>query len=354
MSRRLALSVGFACLLGSGCAAKLPPPRYFRVEPIPEPARVPAVVTVPQAIPVPQLHAIPLPRKAPERRKPEPCLANPDPLEALGPERKLSAAEKKRLQENEENCAETTATIAKSRRAASRCHPTPDGFFNAIEACPYEPGALWHIYTAPLRVTTIFLQPGEQIMGNGGKPVVGDPRFRVTLGRVVTGGVEQQHVMVRPTQTEIDTSLTIITNRRTYNLEAHALPTDYQAQFSWYYPDDEIAAIEERVSQQEAKEREVPTTMNLSKVNCRYDIELVEGRPRWAPEQVCDDGRKTVVKLPKSVLSEAAPIFFVLGRDNEDLMVNYRRINEFYTIDRVFEAGELRLGEDIVRFRRKK
>jgi type IV secretion system protein TrbG len=342
----------------AGCAAKLPPPRYFRAEPMREPPKPPAVVTVPQPMYLPQLRPTPSQTKKAAKAPPGPCLTDPNALEGLDgeKERKLTPAEKKKLKKNEENCRETSSLLGDLHREAT-VNPARDEFYNMNWEPPFEEGTVYQIYTAPFRVTTLALQPGEQITVNGGKPFMGDSkRWKVSVGKTVNGKAEQQLVFIKPNRPGLDTSMTIVTNRRTYLLELGSFPNDYMLHVSWTYPDDEIQELEQSAATAEAKEKVVTASLNLAAANFRYDVKVLEGKPRWTPEQVFDDGQKTFIKFPKSMMFQVAPVFFVLGKGDEALVVNYRVNNEYYVVDRLFEVGELRLGQDkqdIVRISRK-
>jgi P-type conjugative transfer protein TrbG len=338
-------------LLGmNACAAKLPPPRYYvRAEPLPEPPSTPAVVRIPEAVPLPgQLRPLP-PAHGAERALREPCLTELGDGES---KKKLTAAERKRLKKLEENCDQTVALIADANKRASQS-PTKAGFYDAVQKYTFMAGAIYHVYCAPLRTTMIVLQPGEKVIG---RPVFGDSdRFKASKINALAGKVEQQQIFLKATQPGMDTSIAIITNRRTYLLEAHALERDYMASVSWSYPDDEADDIEQFAEQVEMQEKEVTDKVDRSALYFKYEIEVLQGKPQWKPEQVFDDGKKTFIKFPRSMLVREAPAVFV-GSGDELQMPNFRVSNEYYIIDRLFEVGELRLGQekqDIVRLVRK-
>ena len=58
-----------------------------------------------------------------------------------------------------------------------------------------------------------------------------------------------------------------------------------------------------------------------------------------------DDGRRTLVEFPPSVAQGEMPPFFVLGKDGEAELVNYRVSGRYIIVDRLFEKAELRLGK---------
>ncbi len=72
--------------------------------------------------------------------------------------------------------------------------------------------------------------------------------------------------------------------------------------------------------------------------------------------QVFDDGRKTYIRFPPAMLTREAPALFVLSSTNETQLVNYRVKNEYYVVDRLIEAAELRVGQqkqEVVRIYRR-
>ena len=62
-------------------------------------------------------------------------------------------------------------TVAKATQAAT-LEPAPPTFVDATAVFAFAEGAVYHVYTAPERITDIVLQPGEQL----GSDAVGDPR----------------------------------------------------------------------------------------------------------------------------------------------------------------------------------
>jgi type IV secretion system protein VirB9 len=328
--RNAPLFVALAAATGS--CSHTPPPKYYRAEPVPEPPKIPAVVTVPQLLPLPgQLRPIPGMARAPTT-PPPPCVSDG------------SETNKKARKKNHDNCNAVAGVLDSANKKAA-LNPDREGYFNAIQTYPYDDGALYQVYSAPMRLTMISLQPGEHVMG---KPAAGDTtRWQMGAGKsLAKGGVEQQHIYLKPSRAGLDTSMVITTDRRIYYLELHSFETQYMAAISWRYPQDEIAEIEEAASQAETREKSVTATVDLASAN----------KPAWLPEQVFDDGTKTYIRFPKSMLSREAPALFVLSANDEAQLVNYRVRNEYYIADRLFDAAELRLGQDkqeIVRIRRK-
>jgi P-type conjugative transfer protein TrbG len=310
-------------IVGAGCG-RARRGAYVRAEPLAEPPRQPAVVTVTKPMPLPgQLRPVP------------------------GPVPETPAASGK-----------PEAIVEAANRQGTRA-PDRESYFDAMATYDFAEGALYQVYGAPLRLTDIALQPGEQLVG---RPACGDTvRWVLGVGRSSDAtGSEVVHVYVKPTRAGLRTTLAINTNRRTYHVELRSFDETYMAMVTWRYPQDEVARLEGEAAARQAEEATITASqVRLDALSFRYSVTVGRGKktPKWLPEQVFDDGRKTFIRFPASMSSGEAPALFVLPRQGEDgQLVNYRVRNGFYVVDRIFEAAELRLGEknqEVVRITRK-
>ncbi len=296
----------------AGCAAKRSPePKstasYVRAEPFPDtPRRKPEIVHVAVA---PNL---------PGQMKPVPKSAGL-PNKPSSPQQVVADANRKAAQVPEEK-----------------------GYFNAVVQYNFEPGTLYQVYAAPMRVTDIVLEPGEHILG---EPASGDVvRWVLALGKSMEKGVEAWHLYLKPTRPELETNLVVNTDKRTYLLELHSYESTYMAAVHWLYPQDEIAKFEAETAQIYELDKNSAPVLSLDALNFNYAIQVVKGRPVWTPVQVFDDGRRTFVRFPATMLVREAPALFVL-RDKETQLVNYRMKGDFYVIDRLLDSAELRVGQ---------
>jgi type IV secretion system protein TrbG len=124
------------------------------------------------------------------------------------------------------------------------------------------------------------------------------------------------------------------------------------AALSWNYPQDELMAIERAAADAEAQH---PVTGGLALDNLNFDYRISGDDPSWRPLRAFDDGRQTFIAFPASISVGEAPPLFVTGANGEAQLVNYRMRGDYYVVDRLFDAAELRLGEkhqDIVRITR--
>ncbi len=91
----------------------------------------------------------------------------------------------------------------------------------------------------------------------------------------------------------------------------------------------------------------------LDALNFRYSI--TGDTPAWRPLRAFDDGSKVYVEFPARIDQGEAPPLFVVGAQGSTDLVNYRVKGNYYVVDQLFAAAELRLGADpqqIVRIER--
>jgi type IV secretion system protein VirB9 len=217
-----------------------------------------------------------------------------------------------------------------------------NGFINAVQVYPFSPGALYQVYAAPGEVTDISLQQGEQLVGSG--PVAAGDTVRWIVGDTEsgTGNLKKVHILVKPTRPDMVTNLVINTDRRTYLMELRSTEKTYMASVSWQYPEDQLIALRRQNAVAEAA-APIETSVNISALNFRYSIEGDD--PPWRPLRVFDDGSKVYIEFPTGVRQGEMPPLFVIGPAGGSELVNYRVRQNYYVVDRLFAAAELRLGD---------
>lgn len=300
-------------LIGSalgGCAQKLFPPdiTYDEFVPTAQLADPPApveIVELPKPLPLPgQLKPVPGAKARPEARDPR-------------------------------------DRITQANRAA-RVQPVRNGFINAVQVYPFSPGALYQVYAAPGQVTDVALQPGEQLVGSG--PVAAGDTVRWIIGDAEsgTGETKQIHILVKPTRPDLQTNVVINTDRRTYLLELNSTEKTYMASVSWQYPHDQLIALR-RQNAAALAAQPVASGVDISSLNFRYEIE--GDTPAWRPLRAFDDGIKVYIEFPSGIRQGEMPPLFIIGPGGDSELVNYRARQNYYVVDRLFGAAELRLGD---------
>ena len=231
-------------------------------------------------------------------------------------------------------------TIRKGRTSAL-IEPSVDGYVNAIQVYPYTEGALYRLYASPGQVSDVALQPGEDLIS-----VSAGDTVRWVVGDTVSGSgkTARSHVLVKPISSGIRTNLMIATDRRTYHLELESVDGGYMAALSWRYPTEELAALSSRNRRRmERRSADIQRGLNLEGLN--FDYRLSGDSPDWKPVRVFDDGRQVFIQMPEDIAATDMPPLFVLGADGDAELVNYRVRGNYYVVDRLFRAAELRLGE---------
>lgn len=214
--------------------------------------------------------------------------------------------------------------------------PTEGRFINAIQVYPYAKGSLYRVFAAPEQVTDIALEPGEALVS-----VSAGDTSRWVLGDTASGSgeTEQVHILVKPIEAGLTTNAMIATDRRTYHLEMVSFDDTYMAAVSWRYPQTEIVRSKRGAK---PKPKPKPATFEIDSLDFAYDIRGDD--PVWKPVRAFDDGRKVFIEFPEEIASSEAPPLYVLDRDGEPGLVNYRMKGHWYEVDRLFEAAELRIG----------
>ncbi|WP_213737817.1 P-type conjugative transfer protein TrbG [Bradyrhizobium sp. dw_411] len=312
MQSRSLLHIILCAVPVAGCANNWKPPQigYDDLEPAvlqSEPPKPIQVVELPKILPLPgQLK--PLPGKT--TAKPEPK----DPKER----------------------------VAKANDAA-RVQPTRHGYLNAVQVYPFVDGALYQVYTAPGQVTDVALQEGEQLVGSG--PVAAGDTVRWVIGDTESGvgPTKRIHILAKPTRADLTTNLVINTDRRTYLMELRSTEKTYMASVSWQYPQDQLIALRRQNVAADAA-APIDSGLDLGKLRFRYSIE--GDTPPWRPSQVFDDGSKVYIEFSHGITQGEMPPLFVIGSDGGAELVNYRARQNYYIVDRLFAAAELRLGGD--------
>jgi type IV secretion system protein VirB9 len=115
------------------------------------------------------------------------------------------------------------------------------------------------------------------------------------------------------------------------------------ASISWDYPRDRLLLLQRRAQQAE-KATPVAAGIVLERLAFRYRIS--GDSPTWRPLRAFDDGEHVYIQFPPGVAQAELPPLFVVGTAGKVELVNYRYRAPYYIVDRLFAAGELRLGSD--------
>lgn len=205
------------------------------------------------------------------------------------------------------------------------------------------------IVCAPLQVCDLALQAGELINPNGVH--LGDST-RWTIDPAVTGSGSNEviHLIIKPMDVGLDTSLVLTTNRRTYHIKLKSHRSEYMAKVRFAYPEEAQAKFDivRMREEKERNDRTIPTTGEyLGDLNFNYEI---SGSAPWKPVRVFNDGRKTIIEMPKAMTQTEAPALLLVRKegglfsDDETSIVNYRLQGQRFIVDAVFDKAILIAG----------
>ncbi len=192
------------------------------------------------------------------------------------------------------------------------------------------------IVCAVMQITDLELEPGEQVNG----VYVGDS-VRWMVEPAVSGG-NIQHVVIKPSDVNLETSLMLTTDRRTYHVRLKSQRHEYMPRVSFIYPDTVMnrwAAFRKQSNNNQVRQTAPETGDYLGNLDFNYTI---EGNG-LKPVRVYNDGTKTIIQMPKNMSATEAPSLVVLD-DGQEVMVNYRLQDSRYIVDQLFKKAALIVG----------
>jgi type IV secretion system protein VirB9 len=236
------------------------------------------------------------------------------------------------------------------------------------------------IVCAVLEVTDVALEPGEAII-----TVSTGDNLRWSVEAVVSGeGAQSQpHLIIKPFDRGLVTSVIVTTTRRTYHLNLRSTDQQYMHEVSFTYPGEPQkqaspapeqkpkvnVALTQQVDAPAAPEKKSPAHKTsgplptepsrvhrdplLTEYTQDPDTYRISGNPRWRPVQVYNDGKKTYVVMTEEMTRTEAPAMLVLRRNNQlfgydKVLANYRVQHKTYIVDTVFDRAILVSGRDKV------
>ena len=206
------------------------------------------------------------------------------------------------------------------------------------------------IVCAVLQVCDIELQPGEQVNSIH----LGDQaRWLIEPAVTGQGAAEVQHLIVKPMDVGLETSLVVTTNRRTYHMRLRSHRREFMPRVGFIYPEDALAKwdaikAKENHAMEIKRSRTLPQTGEyLGNLDFAYSV---SGSAAWKPVRVYNDGQKTIIQMPKILAQTEAPTLLLLRKEggifsqDETVMVNYRLQGNRYIVDTVFDKAILIAG----------
>jgi len=192
------------------------------------------------------------------------------------------------------------------------------------------------IVCSPLQVCDIELEPGETVRD----ALLGDTvRWKVEPATSGETGAQAVHLVVKPAEPDLVTSMVVTTSRRTYHLKLRSHPTEYMARVGFTYPEDvnaKLAAVNARMEASTLPGAGVPA----ERLDFGYSM---SGSAPWRPTRVYSDRVKTYIQFPEAMASTEAPVLFVVS-GGENRIVNYRIKGDLMIVDHFVDRAILVSG----------
>lgn len=254
----------------------------------------------------------------------------------------------KLISESPQLSAQETASLALAKRWQSNSDVAAQARAGADGSVQFTHGAGQPtLVCAVMQICDVQLQAGERVtamhLGDSVRWMV-EPAASGVAGRIA------QHLVIKPLDAGLDTTMLVTTDRRTYHFRLRSTRNEYLPKVTFQYADElaERWASLQRVQQQAVQQRTLPASRELiDDLDFNY---RVVGRAPWKPVRVYNDGTRTTIEMPESIKHHEAPVLFLvrgtpgLLSKGEQVMVNYRVKGNRFIVDSVFDKAVLVTG----------
>jgi P-type conjugative transfer protein VirB9 len=220
---------------------------------------------------------------------------------------------------------------------ASQAIPAPKE--NRIVRYTYSPDVIFRILSVPNLTTHLELGEDEGVKET---PAIGDQ-----AQWQVTGG--PRHLFIKPLRFDLETSLTVVTNKRTYQFQLISGRTPSSQVFqkvSFIYPDRELEVKlrkETETAVVEAEQNRLASQVvatNIDPATLDFGFKI-EGEAPFKPAAVYTNGKFTFLVMPNT---QDSPAVFLLDDDENPSLINYQVKANMIVIERVASKLLLKLG----------
>ncbi|MFZ9035029.1 MAG: TrbG/VirB9 family P-type conjugative transfer protein [Francisellaceae bacterium] len=247
----------------------------------------------------------------------------------------------------------------KAANAEAVVYPQSGDFFNAMMTYDYMPGAMYTIYTAPLSITDIMLEPGEKIISQAAGDTL---RWQIASTYSGEGKTLRWHILVKPQKSDLTNTVIVTTNKRTYHLILKSVDSDsYMVSVKWRYPSDMVQAFaganlsgmnadgSSDTIKPPANPQGDDLNIDLSQMKFDYSWKMLKGAtPAWYPMQIFSAGHQTYIKFPHEVIAQnsSMPVPFIRtdSGDYGTANFNWRMQGDYMVIDTVIKQAYLKTG----------
>jgi type IV secretion system protein VirB9 len=231
-----------------------------------------------------------------------------------------------------------TGTAAVQEAAQKGGIVSPSDYSHMAMIYDYHRDQVYEVYSRPLRTTDLCLEPGEKAVET---PFISDSeRWMLGAGVSQEQDVTTQHIYIKPNLPGIEASLIINTDRRVYHVILRSYTDVYMPIVRWRYPalsmpNNYAAPFRGQESPGTGGGAQEPIT-SVDPRFLSFDYKITYSwfkKPSWLPTLVYDDGKKTYISFPESVLQAELPAVF----ENRQDITNYRVVGSLIIIDKLIE-----------------
>ncbi|KAJ8139349.1 hypothetical protein OY671_007440 [Metschnikowia pulcherrima] len=213
------------------------------------------------------------------------------------------------------------------------------------------------VVCAVSQICDVQLQPGENINSVN----VGDSaRWSIEPAVSNSGPNETQHLIIKPLDANLNTTSIVTTDRRTYHIRLVSHRTQFMSRVAFTYPDEAQAKWAAFRARSDTARAENTTAVPdgargtgrggseyLSNLDFHYSV---DGRARWKPVRVYNDGVKTIIEMSHAMEQTEAPSSSIVraggsvSKAADTSIVNYRLQDGRYIVDQIFDQAVLISG----------
>ena len=201
-----------------------------------------------------------------------------------------------------------------------------------------------NLTTKKMMYSKVILQEGEKIMS----AAAGDTtRWNILPSYIGDATTFTPVVLIKPFMGGLETSLSIITDRRDYDITIQSVDAgDYMTRIGFYYPQEAADAINVGLPPDKIADGQ-SLKPQIDVEHIKYDYHVRGDRHlSWYPSSVFEDGNKVFIRMSDQVDHAELPVFMVIDRGGQAEVVNYRYYKPYYVIDTIFDQGVLILGTE--------
>jgi type IV secretion system protein VirB9 len=169
----------------------------------------------------------------------------------------------------------------------------------------------------------------------------------LALGDSVAWKVEPNRrgniIFIKPVDKDAFSNLNVVTNKRLYSFILRSAFRDPKRQIfkiRFRYPDDDL---DQRLLSQAKTRAALPNMKGFDRNNANTSYGF-KGSSRIKPTLAFDDGVKTWIEFPPQT---ETPAIFLVDKEKNESLVNFRREGNFIVLDKVNFQWTLRHGEEV-------